>query len=659
MTMANTTITKLLVANRGEIAVRIMRTCRAMGIATVAVYSDADADAPFVRAADEAVRLGPPPPRESYLAIDRIVAAAKLAGADAIHPGYGFLSENAAFAEAVTAAGITFVGPSAKVIAMLGSKRDAKLAAEKAGVPVVPGYSGDDRDPAALAGHAARVGFPLLVKASAGGGGRGMRVVRDAAGLAEAIERARGEAATAFGDDTLLLERYIERPRHVEVQILGDHHGHVIHLWERECSVQRRHQKVIEEAPSPALDAALRAEMGAAAVAIGRAVGYTSAGTVEFILGPDGKFYFLEVNTRLQVEHPVTELTTGLDLVREQIRVARGEALGRDAAPPQVGHAIEVRLYAEDADAGYLPTTGRLLDVAWPEAPGLRVDAGIEAGGEITIHYDPMIAKVIAYGPTRRDACAQLAWALDRAWLPGVVTNREHLARILRHPGFLAGEMDTHFLERHADALRTPAPSEDDVIAAIAAATLAHTAAHRPTGPLAIVPSGWRNVPHLDQRVTYRLGERSVAVGYRELGEDRVVFSVGERRSVLRRIAATADAVTLEDELGRRRRHRVARAGMRVWVEVGAATIAVVEEPRFVEPGAQQVTGALVAPMPGRVVRVAVEAGAAIEAGAVLLVLEAMKMEHAVRAPAAGTVTSLRVAAGEQVEADQLLATVE
>jgi propionyl-CoA carboxylase alpha chain len=657
--MSIRTIDKVLIANRGEIALRVMRTCRAMGIATVAVYADADADAPFVRFADEAVRIGPSPARESYLAIDRILAAARATGADAVHPGYGFLSENAGFAKAVGDAGLTFIGPGPMVIAMLGSKKDAKAAAHRAGVQVVPGYAGDDREPGELLAHARKVGFPLLIKASAGGGGKGMRVVRETGNMAEAIERARSEAASAFGDDTLILERYVERPRHVEVQILGDHHGKVVHLWERECSVQRRHQKVIEEAPSPALDQGLRSAMGGAAVAIGRAVGYTSAGTVEFILGPDGSFYFLEVNTRLQVEHPVTELTTGLDLVREQIRIARGEALDYDVAPPQRGHAIEVRLYAEDAGAGYLPTTGRLLDVVWPEAPGLRVDAGVEAGSEISIHYDPMLAKLIAHGPTRRDAIHQLAWALDRAWLPGVVTNREHLARILRHPAFVAGELDTHFLDQHAAALRASPTSDDDVIAAVAVATLSATAIQVAAAPLPVVPPGWRNVAFADQQVSYRLGDRSIAVGYRELDDDRVVFRVGERAAVLRRIDASAAAVTLEDEHGVRRRHRVARDGARIWVEVGATTVALVEEPRFPDPTAVQHTGALIAPMPGKVVKVLVSAGDTIAAGAPLLVLEAMKMEHAVRAATAGTVSALHVALGDQVEADQVLAIVE
>src|SRR5262245_35990664 len=404
-----------------------MRTCKAMGIATVAVYSDADADAPFVRFADEAVRIGPPPARESYLVINHILDAARVTGADAIHPGYGFLSENPRFAEAVDEAGLVFVGPPAEVIAKLGSKQEAKRIAERAGVPTVPGYHGDDQD--GLAEHARRIGFPVLVKASAGGGGKGMRVVRRDDELADAIERARGEARSAFGDGTLLIERYLERPRHIEIQILGDKHGDVVHLWERECSIQRRHQKIVEEAPAPALDDARRAAMGRAAVELGRAVDYVGAGTVEFIVDPAGAFYFLEVNTRLQVEHPVTELTTGLDLVREQIRIARGERLGYTAAPPQRGWAIEVRLCAEDAERDYLPTTGTLIAVDVPST--IRADIGVAAGSEIGIHYDSMLGKLIAHAPTRHGAAQVLRRALDETWVPGLVTNREHLSRIL------------------------------------------------------------------------------------------------------------------------------------------------------------------------------------------------------------------------------------
>src|SRR5262245_18256258 len=403
-------IDKVLVANRGEIALRVMRTCRAMGIATVAVYSDADSDAPFVRFADEAIRIGPPPARESYLVIHAILDAARATGADAIHPGYGFLSENARFSEAVADAGLIFIGPPAGVIEQLGSKQAAKRIAARAGVPTVPGYSGDDQSTAAFVAAAGALGYPLLVKASAGGGGKGMRIVRQPAELGDAIDRARGEAASAFGDDTLLLEKYIERPRHIEIQILGDSFGRVVHLWERECSIQRRHQKVIEEAPSPVLDPERRAQMGGAAVELGRAVGYIGAGTVEFIVDRDHAFYFLEVNTRLQVEHPVTELTTGLDLVREQIRIARGEPLGYDAAPPQRGWAIEVRLCAEDPEREYLPTTGTLLAVDVPVQGGagadttVRADLGVTAGSEVGIHYDSMLGKIIAHAPTRRDA---------------------------------------------------------------------------------------------------------------------------------------------------------------------------------------------------------------------------------------------------------------
>ncbi|HEY6032715.1 MAG TPA: biotin carboxylase N-terminal domain-containing protein, partial [Kofleriaceae bacterium] len=419
---------KLLIANRGEIALRVMRTARAMGIATVAVYSDADSDAQHVKFADEAVRIGPPPARESYLVIANLLDAARITGADAIHPGYGFLSENPAFAEAVAEAGLTFVGPPGAVIRALGSKQAAKRIAEKVGVPIVPGYHGDDRDGSAARAQA--IGFPLLVKASAGGGGKGMRVVRGEAELADALERARGEALSAFGDDTLLLERYVERPRHVEIQILGDIHGNVVHLYERECSIQRRHQKIVEEAPSVALDARLRTAMGEAAVALGRAVGYVGAGTVEFIVDsrdPHGAFYFLEVNTRLQVEHPTTEAITGLDLVREQIRIARGEHLGYTTAPAPRGWAIEVRLCAEDADRDYLPTTGTLHAVDIPDT--VRADVGVVAGSEVGIHYDSMLGKLIAHAPTRGEAAQVLARALQQAWLPGVITNRELLAR--------------------------------------------------------------------------------------------------------------------------------------------------------------------------------------------------------------------------------------
>jgi acetyl-CoA carboxylase biotin carboxylase subunit len=644
-------IHKLVVANRGEIALRVMRTARAMGIATVAVYSDADTDAPHVRFADEAVRIGPSPARESYLVIPALLDAARVTGADAIHPGYGFLSENPLFSEAVADAGLVFVGPPANVIRALGSKQAAKRLAQKAGVPVVPGYHGDDQT--RLADEARAIGFPVLVKASAGGGGKGMRVVRAAHELADAIERARGEAKSAFGDDTLLLEKYVSRPRHVEIQILGDTHGNVVHLWERECSIQRRHQKIIEESPSPALDARRRQEMGEAAVALGREVGYIGAGTVEFILDPEGHFYFLEVNTRLQVEHPVTELVTGLDLVREQIRIARGEPLGYSAAPPQHGWAIEVRLCAEDPERDYLPTTGTLLAVDLPDT--IRADIGVTAGSEIGIHYDSMLGKMIAHAATRRDAAQVLRHALEQAWLPGVVTNREHLARILAHPAFLAGELDTHFIEHHGGELAAKPPGLDRLRVAAIAATLASIEARRPTHELA--PPGWRNVRSADQRVMYDCAGAEIQIGYRPAatGFD---FAIGGKITHVARHGCDGDRAWFVEHGGHRRTARVMWAGSRAYVQAEGLLLALVEQPRFAEPGAQAVAGGLVAPMPGKVVKVLVAAGQEVVAGAPLVVLEAMKMEHTVRAHDPGVVRAVHVTVGDQVEHDRLLAVV-
>jgi acetyl/propionyl-CoA carboxylase alpha subunit len=635
-------IDKLLVANRGEIALRVMRTARAMGIATVAVYSDADADAPHVRFADEAVRVGPPPARESYLVIPSILDAARVTGADAVHPGYGFLSENAQFSEAVAEAGLVFVGPPAHVIRALGSKREAKQLAQRAGVPVVPGFD--------LHGDARTFEYPLLVKASAGGGGKGMRIVRSHGELAEALERARGEAKSAFGDDTLLLEKYVDRPRHVEIQILGDTHGGVVHLYERECSIQRRHQKIVEESPSPAIDDARRAAMGAAAVALGREVGYVGAGTVEFILDQSGQFYFLEVNTRLQVEHPVTELVTGLDLVREQIRVARGERLPE--VPAQRGWAIEVRLCAEDPERDYLPTTGTLLAVGVPDT--IRADLGVVAGSEIGIHYDSMLGKLIAHAPTRGEAAQVLRRALDETWVPGVTTNREHLARILAHPAFLAGELDTHFVEHHAGELAARAPGLDRVRVAAIAATLDAIASRR--GPRELAPPGWRNVRWADEQVTYELAGSDVEVGYRPAG-DGFDIAIGGKTTHVSRYGRDGDFVWWI-EGGHRRQARVARENDRVVVLSEGRTFALAERPRFPDAAAQSVAGGLVAPMPGKVVKVLVAAGEPVVAGAPLVVLEAMKMEHTVRAHDAGVVSAIHVAVGDQVEHDRLLAVV-
>jgi acetyl/propionyl-CoA carboxylase alpha subunit len=480
-----------------------------------------------------------------------------------------------------------------------------------------------------------------------------MRVVRAETELADALERARGEALSAFGDDTLLLERYVERPRHVEIQILGDTHGNVVHLYERECPIQRRHQKIVEEAPSVALDAARRTAMGEAAVALGKAVGYVGAGTVEFIVDPAGHFYFLEVNTRLQVEHPVTEAITGLDLVREQIRIARGESLGYTSAPPPRGWAIEVRLCAEDADRDYLPTTGTLHAVEVPDT--VRTDIGVVAGSEIGIHYDSMLGKVIAHAPTRTEAAQVLARALAQAWLPGVITNREQLVRILSHPAFLAGELHTHFLEQHAGELAAPTPGLDRLRVAAIAATLHAIESRR--DPRAFAPPGWRNVRSADQQVVYRHGDQELQLGYHPTS-DGFELAIGGKSTPVTRVSLAGDHLAFTEHGNHRRTARVLAHGPRVYVLADGVLTVLVEEPRFPDHAAEAVKGGLIAPMPGKVVKVLVTAGQEVAAGAALVVLEAMKMEHTVRATEAGTVRELHVAVGDQVDTDRLLAVV-
>ncbi|MEM1415847.1 MAG: biotin carboxylase N-terminal domain-containing protein [Myxococcota bacterium] len=673
--MTTRPIEKLLVANRGEIARRIFRTCRDLGIATVAVFSDADADAPFVREADEAVRLGPAPSRESYLKVPAILRAADVTGADAIHPGYGFLAENAEFAEAVIAAGLRFVGPTPAAIRAMGSKREAKALVAEAGVPVIPGYDGADQDPAVLAREAEAMGFPVLLKASAGGGGKGMKRVDRAEDVLAAIASAKREALGAFGDDVLLVEKYVERPRHVEIQIFGDTHGRVVHLYERECSLQRRHQKVIEEAPSPALvrDPALRARMGAAAVKVGKTIGYVGAGTVELILGEDGSFYFLEVNTRLQVEHPVTEEVTGLDLVREQIRVAEGHPLsllpveGEEAgASPATlgGWALEARLYAEDAAAGFLPQSGVLTGFHLPELAGVRLDTGVEAGSEVSIHYDPMLAKVIARGADREEARRRLVNALRRFSVAGVTTNREFLVRALTHEAFVAGALHTHFIDEH---LAGPAPAPEralDRLAAFAAVLVGVRERELARADRPAVPSGYRNQPSMPQGAEMEVDGRALAVLYthrvREPGTFDVAFEGEEGVAlVVRRVAQDAERLVLEAG-GHRRTLRVVGHGEGdVHVLTEGRAFAVRERPRFPEPGAQEVAGGCLAPMPGKVVSVAVAAGDAVSAGQTLVVLEAMKMEHTVTAPEDGVAAAVHVQAGDQVDADALLVTVD
>jgi 3-methylcrotonyl-CoA carboxylase alpha subunit len=651
-------IQKILVANRGEIARRIMRTCRKMGIATVAVYSDADADMPFVAEADEAVLLGPAPSAKSYLQIDKILEAAALTNADAIHPGYGFLAENAAFAEACGDAGVIFIGPTPDAIRSMGSKREAKALAAKAGVPVIPGYDGSNQDPEVLAKEAIKVGFPVLLKASAGGGGKGMKLVRDEAGLSDAIASATREGQSSFGDGTLLVEKYIDEPRHVEIQILGDSHGNLIHLNERECSIQRRHQKIIEETPSTALDATLRNAMGEAAVSCGKAIGYRNAGTVEFILAPDRSFYFLEVNTRLQVEHPVTECVTGLDLVEEQILVAQGEALRiSQEEVPFEGAAVEVRLYAEDPAAGFLPQSGKIVDWNLPAAEGLRIDSGVEAGSEVGIHYDPMLAKIITSGENRALALQRMRRALRSLSVQGITTNRELLLRVLDHPAFIAGHIDTHFIDRHLDDLGDGASEADEQRAAIAAALADQQRRDRQRTLVSGVPSGWRNNYHTPQSVTYAMGEREVRVDYRHLGNDRFTVWTGTETRAIRVVSWEPPELIVE-EGSHRWSARMSFDGDRTYVHTSRFSIGLLRKPRFPDKSQAIPAGGCVAPMPGKVIEVRVAEGDAVQAGQALLIMEAMKMEHSVSAPRNGTVAQVTVAAGDQVEADALLVVV-
>jgi acetyl/propionyl-CoA carboxylase alpha subunit len=653
-------IRKLLVANRGEIARRVMRSCRAMGIATVAVFSDPDRDEPFVTEADEAYALGGAAPAESYLRADAIVAAACATGADAIHPGYGFLSEDPRFATLCEEAGVRFVGPPASAIAAMGSKLEAKRLAERCGVPLLPTREVADGTGAELERAARDLDLPLLVKASAGGGGRGMRIVRSAAELEDAVASARREARAAFGDDTVFLEPYVETPRHVEVQVFGDAHGNVVHLFERDCSIQRRYQKIVEESPSPALDEDGRARMGEAAVRLAREIDYRGAGTVEFLLAPDGRFFFLEVNTRLQVEHPVTECVTGLDLVRLQILVAEGRPLpGEVTSPRRAGHAIEVRLYAEVPEEGFLPATGTVRRFRVPDEPGLRVDAGVADGSVVGVHYDPMLAKLIAHAATRDEAARALARALRRMELHGVRSNRELLVGILEHEEFLAGRTDTHFLERHPalDLVARAVHPSRDRLHAVAAALAGREERRGAARVLRTLPAGWRNVPSEPVRVEYACGGKTLEVGYRtERGVTRVQVDA-EPLDDVTLVAAAPDAVVLQE--GRvRRRFAVHRAGDGVFVDSPLGSSALLELPRHPTGEAAIGAGSLVAPMPGIVLRVCVEVGARVERGDELVALEAMKMEHRVLAPHAGTVAEVRAAPGASVAAGEVLVVI-
>ncbi|MCR5855887.1 biotin carboxylase N-terminal domain-containing protein [Mesorhizobium sp. J428] len=644
-------IRSLLIANRGEIACRIIRTARRMGVATVAVYSDADANAPHVRLADRAVRIGGPLPADSYLNAGAIIEATSAAGADAVHPGYGFLSENAAFAEACVAAGLIFVGPPPTAIHAMGDKARAKRLMSQAGVPVVPGYEGEDQSPQTLAREAERIGFPVLIKAAAGGGGRGMRRVDRAGDFAAALESARREAENAFGDPSVLIEKLVIDARHTEIQVFADRHGNAIHLGERDCSAQRRHQKIVEEAPSPFVTPALRLAMGADAVRAARAVGYEGAGTVEFIVAQDGTYHFLEMNTRLQVEHPVTEMVTGLDLVEWQLRVASGEAL--PATQDEVslrGHAIEARFYAEDPYDGFRPQSGQILRWRPTEGHGVRVDAGVAEDGVVTPYYDPMIAKVIAHAPDRAQAIDRLVAALHGSTLLGIATNRRFLIDLLSAEAFRQGEMTTGLIDRWigegAAILDAPQPAAFDfAIAAVALASRDGGSWFRSTGAANCPITLACGTDRLETEVRFErgrlvgvtVGGEAVAIEAVRLGDDDIAFSV---EGVSRRAGFLFDG----------RDVHLDRDG----------TVFIFHEPDpLVRPPATKDPRRIVAPVSGVVRAVGVVAGQAVSVGDMIAMVEAMKMENALNAAIDGVVAALHVAEGAQVAAGQLIAEIE
>jgi len=661
---------KILIANRGEIAVRVARTARRLGIGTVAVYSEADADALHVASCDDAYLIGPAPARESYLNGERIIEVARRSGAQAIHPGYGFLSENAAFAQACADAGLVFIGPPASAIAAMGSKSASKDIMGKAGVPLVPGYHGDAQDVALLGQEAERIGYPVLIKASAGGGGKGMRIVESHEQLRDAIASAKREALASFGDERILLEKYLTRPRHIEMQIFADTQGNAVYLFERDCSVQRRHQKVLEEAPAPAMSSARRRQMGSAAIAAARAVDYVNAGTVEFIADESGSFYFMEMNTRLQVEHPVTEMITGLDLVEWQLRVAAGEALPLTQEQLAInGHAIEARIYAEVPARGFLPATGTIAHLREPpQSAHVRIDSGVRAGDSIGLHYDPMIAKLIAWDTDRPSALRRLSAALSGYQLAGPANNISFLARIVAHPAFANADrepelLDTGLIGRYAAELMPQAqPASDTVLAIVAleellqeqeAAALAATQSAEPFSPWNM-SDGWRlnQDNHHTLQFVDQGKEVSIVAHYRR---DGVLLDVRGAQMRARAHRADHDDV-LADLDGRRVRATVVRRGaeLTVFVDGTSYRLQRYEQARVAD---EEVGGRLTAPMSGNVIEVTVKAGERVLKGHVLMIMEAMKMEHTIFAPANGLVREIRFQRGDQVnEGDELIA---
>ncbi|WP_088100773.1 acetyl-CoA carboxylase biotin carboxylase subunit [Xanthomonas retroflexus] len=645
---------KVLIANRGEIACRVIATCRRLGIATVAVYSDADRNARHVRLADEAIHIGPAAARESYLRSDAILDAARRSGAQAIHPGYGFLSENADFADACVAAGIAFIGPPASAIRAMGDKSAAKALMAKAGVPLTPGYHGDQQAPEFLRTQADGIGYPVLIKASAGGGGKGMRKVERSEDFVDALASCQREAASAFGNDHVLVEKYVERPRHIEIQVFGGGQGEAVYLFERDCSVQRRHQKVLEEAPAPGMSADRRAAMGKAAVDAARAVGYVGAGTVEFIAGPDGDFYFMEMNTRLQVEHPVTEFITGTDLVEWQLRVAAGQPLPKRQDELAIhGHALEARLYAEDADRGFLPSTGTLRRLRLPTpSANVRVDTGVEEGDSITPYYDPMIAKLIVWDVDRDAALRRMRQALADCQVVGVTTNAGFLRRLVQTDSFANAKLDTALIEREQAALAVTGDGEQALwelaaIAAVASTPAAAADARDPHSPWQ-AQDGWRlGVP----------AARSVPLQQAERARTLKVWTTADGWRVQcgdaapKQVVGHADGQTLSVQMDERRwRLQLQRDGDQLYLFASDGQHRfTLHDPVGESEQASADAGSLLAPMPGRIVATLVAAGTQVKRGTPLVVLEAMKMEHTLQAPADGTVKGYRAKAGDQV----------
>ena len=649
------TIKKILIANRGEIAIRVMRTAREMGISTVAVYSDADRDALFVRTADEAVCIGGTHASESYLVQDKIITVAKNVGADAVHPGYGFLSENASFSKRCEDEGIIFIGPSADAITAMGSKIGAKELMKKANVPVVPGYNGVDQSIATLKKEAEKIGYPILLKASAGGGGKGMRIVNKTDELEASIEAASREAEKSFGDGSLLMEKYFPSAKHIEFQIFGDKHGNYTHFFDRECSLQRRYQKVIEESPSPSLNASLRKQMGDAAVAAARSISYSNAGTVEFILDQSGNFYFLEVNTRLQVEHPVTEETTGLDLVRLQIEVAQGLPLSVSAETvTQQGHSIECRVCAEDPENNFFPATGDILYWHEPQLAGVRYDSGVVSGSKVDVFYDSLISKVISKGNTRTEAIQRMVYALDQMAILGITTNKDFLKELLLNQAFIDGSFDTKLIEREYTGYKKTVSDKALHHSAIAS-LLYEWNGRKQHEAFAHSLNGWRNISY--QQLVYQLeyaGDK-VRVGYTYSSPDKFDVTIGEEKLSVQFISADKHKLTCVID-GHRQSFYIARSSTEVFVQNAAhGTFRFKEVPRFTEPGASQAQGGYVAPMPGEIIKVLVKAGDKVKAGKGLLVMSSMKMETTIEAHTDGEVEEVFVTDKLFVEADTIL----